>query len=386
MLNKHFGCCRLVYNKALAKKKELYEKDKTNISCYDLQNELPKLKEELIFLKEVNSQSLQNIIVNNLDKAFKNFFRRIKNNDKEKGFPKFKSKHSNNQSFTCPQNIKVNFQYNKLTIPKIKNIKTVFHREFTGIIKSCTISKTCTNKYYASILVEDNEDLPLKSIIEEKTSIGLDLGITHFLTTSTGIKINNPRFLKENLIHLKYLQRQLSKKVKGSNNRCKAKLRVALQHEKIVNMRKDFLNKLSSKLISENKTICIEDLNISGMLKNHNLAMSIQDVSWSEFVRQLKYKSEWNGKNLLQCGRFDATSKTCTCGCKNNELSLKDRTWQCKNCGLIHDRDVLAANNIKLFALDKSKQTRSERPEELVEMSTVVESMKQEASTSVSGR
>ena len=155
---------------------------------------------------------------------------------------------------------------------------------------------------------------------------------------------------------------------------------MVLQHEKITNKRKDFLNKLSSKIISENQTICIEDLNIQGMLKNPHLSQAISDVSWSEFIRQLKYKSEWCGKNLIQCGRFEATSKICSCGYKNNYLKLSDRNWVCKSCGTKHDRDILAANNIKLFALNKNNVLQSGlgQSKELVEVSTLVESMKQE--------
>jgi putative transposase len=349
LLSKHFGCVRLVYNLSLSKKKEAYELDKTSISVYDLMKELPKLKEseKYSFLKEVNSQSLQQVIKSNLDNAFKNFFRRVKDvSCKEKGFPKFKSKHEK-QSFMCPQGTKVNFEHGKLTLPKIRNIKCKFHREFTGSIRSCTISKTPTGKYYASILVEDYKELHNKPQVTEETSLGVDLGIAYFLTTSSGEKVENPKFLRNSLERLKVLQRRLSKKVKRSNRRNKARLKVALQHEKITNCRRDFLHKLSTKLISENQTICLEDLNISGMLKNHCLAQAISDVSWSEFVTQIKYKALWTGRNVLQIGRFEPSSKLCSCGVKNEELTLKDRSWTCESCGTQHDRDILAANNIK---------------------------------------
>jgi putative transposase len=384
LLSQHFGCVRLVYNLALSKKKEAYELDKTSVSTFDLIKELPKLKdsEKYSFLKEVNSQSLQQVIKSNLDSAFKNFFRRVKDvSCKEKGFPKFKSKHEN-QSFMCPQGTKVNFEHSKLCIPKIRNIKCKFHREFTGSVRSCTISKTPTGKYYVSILVEDHKELPSKLEINSKYSLGVDLGIAHFLTTSRGEKIENPKFLRNNLERLKVLQQRLSKKVKRSNNRNKARHIVALQHEKITNCRKDFLHKLSSKLVSENQTICLEDLNISGMLKNHCLAQAISDVSWSEFITMLKYKAEFYGRNVLQIGRFEPSSKLCSCGMKNEELTLKDRSWTCKSCGTQHDRDILVANNIKKFALRDYSTTRLEQPEEPVETSTLVESMKQEATTS----
>lgn len=362
MLNKTFGCCRLVYNISLAKKKELYERDKTNISIYDLVKDITLLKkqDEFSFLKEVNSQSLQNILADNLNSAFNNYFRRIKDSSiKGKGYPRFKSKHDSHQSFSCPitnNNIKINFQYNKLCIPKIRDIKVKIDRHFDGLIKSCTISKTCTEKFYVSILVENYLDLPLKNKIEVKTSIGLDLGIKHFCTLSDGTRVENPRFLKRNLIHLKDLQRNLSKKVKKSKNRNKARLLVARQHEKIANLRKDFLHKLSHSIVtnSENQTICIEDLNIKGMLKNHYLAQAISDVSWSEFVRQLKYKSEWYGKNLLQCGRYQPSSKQCGCGHIYNDLNLNDRLWTCPKCDITNDRDLLASRNIKRFCLENN--------------------------------
>jgi putative transposase len=374
---------------SLAKKKDLYENEKINISTYDLVRDITLLKkdEKYTFLKEVNTQSLQQVLIKNLDKAFKNFFRRVKNNDKEKGFPRFKSKHSKNQSFTCIQGVKLNFQYNKLTLPKIKNIKIKIDRKFEGIIKQAIISKTCTEKYFVAILVENHKDLPLKNKIEEKTSIGLDLGIKHFLTFDNGEKIENPNFLRKDLERLKIFQRRLSKKVKKSNNRNKQILIVARQHEKISNRRKDFLHKLSTNIIrnSENKTICIEDLNVSGMLKSHNLAMSIQDVSWSEFIRQLKYKAEWYGKNILQIGRFEASSKTCSCGHKNDDLKLSNRTWMCKECKAEHDRDVLAANNIKKFALEKHNVLQSglEQPKVPVEMLSLDKSVKQEMSKDI---
>ncbi len=203
-------------------------------------------------------------------------------------------------------------------------------------------------KYFVSILVDDGKELPKKVKIEK--AIGIDLGIKTFATISTGEKIDNPRHLNKSLGRLKVLQRRLSKKQKGSKNSIKAKQKVALLSEKISNQRKDFLHKLSTRLVSENQAICLEDLNVSGMMKNHNLARHIQDCGWSEFVRQLEYKSEWSGKHIFKIGRFQPSSKICSCGAINHDLKLSDRVWTCKVCGLTHDRDILASQNILKFS------------------------------------
>ena len=301
------------------------------------------------WLSEVNAQSLQASLIN-LEKAFIRFFKH------KNGFPNFKKK-CNQQSFQIPQRGYVD---DKLYIPKFpEGIKINLSREFKGETKTFTIKKTTTNKYFVSILVDDGKYLPNKKPIKEKTTIGIDVGIKDFCVLSNGERIENPKHLRNNLLKLKVLQRRASKKTKGSNNRKKANLKVALFHEKIKNRRKDFLHKLSSKLIRENQSIAIEDLNIKGMIQNHKLAQSISDVSWSEFFRQLEYKSDWYGKNLIKIGRFDASSKTCSCGEVNNELILSDREWTCKVCGLIHDRDLLASQNIKHFALLKDNLDRA---------------------------
>jgi putative transposase len=210
--------------------------------------------------------------------------------------------------------------------------------------------------------------------MEIKTPVGIDLGITSFATLSTGEKIDNPRHLKTELLRLKRLQRAASRKKKGSNNHTKANLKVALLHEKIANQRKDFLNKVSTRLIRDNQTdtICVETLSIKNMVKNHKLAQAISDVSWSEFVRQLEYKGKWYGKNIIKIDRFYASSKTCSnCGNKLDQLDLSVRQWTCSNCGESHDRDVNAAINIMKSGMGS--------PEVPVEMSAIAESMKQES-------
>ena len=346
LLNKHFGSTRFIYNWALDKKIKIYETDKKSISRFELQKEIVTLKstKETEWLKEINSQSLQESLIH-LDKAFTRFFR------EKKGFPKFKSKH-NKQSFSCPQNIKVNFETNKVTLPKIGEIKTVFSREFKGKIKTCTISKTTTNKFFISILVDNSEELPNKVKIKEETTIGIDLGIKDFAVLSNGEKIENPKFLRREEKRLKFLQKRASKKQKGSKNRKKANLKVAKLHEKIKNRREDFLHKITTKLIRENQTICLEDLNVKGMMQNHTLAKSIAEVSWNKFNTYLNYKAKWYGKNIVYIGRFDASSKICNnCGNVNRELTLNNRHWKCKQCSVEHDRDINASINIKKFGL-----------------------------------
>ena len=338
LIAKHIGCSRFVYNLALETKISAYLGSKHNFSPFDLVKQLPELKKECEWLKEVNSQSLQQSI-QNMDIAFKKFF-------KGAGFPKYKSKHKGKQSFSIPQNVSVNG--NKLMIPKFKKgIEIVLHREIKGDIKSATISVTPTGKYFVSILVDTNTETPIKALIKEETTIGIDLGIKDFAVTSNGEVFKNPKNLRKAQSKLKYTQRKYSK-----NKGKRTKKRLALLHEKVVNKRKDFLHKVSTKLIRENQTIALETLAVSNMVKNHNLAQAINDVSWSTFVTMLEYKADWYGKNILRIGRFAPSSKTCSCcGNINKELTLKDRSWTCPKCNSVLDRDVNASINIKSFAL-----------------------------------
>ena len=342
-LNQHFGCVRVVYNWGLETKVKEYQKTGNALSCFDLVSKLTKeLKREKEWLKDVNSQSLQNALFN-LDNAFTKFFR------KTAKFPKFRSKYGK-QSFQCPQFVKIDFENNRIKLPKITSIKAVLHRDFIGKIKTVTVSKTPTNKFFVSILIDDGVKLPIPVTPIKSKSIGVDLGIKTFATLSTGKKVENPRYLIKSEKKLQRKQRQFSKKKKNSNNRAKARIDVALVHEKVANQRKDFLHKLSKKLIDKNQAVCLEDLNVSGMQRNHKLAKHISDVGWRTFRTFCEYKAEWYGKTVCIIGRFDPSSKMCdSCGVINKKLKLSMRTWKC-TCGVTHDRDVLAARNILNFA------------------------------------
>jgi putative transposase len=373
---KHFGACRFVYNWALEQKIKSYNSDEVSLSCYMLNKKLPALKIDFPWLKEVNSQSLQQAN-NNLDAAFTRFFR------EKKGFPKFKSKKNPLQSFQAPQHCAVDFVNGVLSLPKMKGIKTVFHRFFEGTIKTVTVSVTSTKKYFASILVDDGKEQPKIQPFNSTNIVGLDVGISSFVVLSTGEKIDNPKYFRSSETRLAVLQRRMSRKKKGSKNFQKAKLKVAKRYEMIANQRSDFLNKLSCKIASENQALAIEGLNVSGMLKNHRLAKSISDCSWSEFFRMLTYKTAKVGKTVLKIGRFDPSSKIChVCGNINRDLTLADREWICSECHTCHDRDVNAAINIKKFALQEQNLVGvagAERAEEPVDSLPLGRGMKQEA-------
>ena len=367
LINKHIGSCRFVYNLALETKQIAYAGNKTNLTCFDIMKQLPELKKECEWLKEINSQSLQQSITH-LDNAFTMFFKG------QADFPNFKKK-SARQSFNIPQNVLLDVENSKLIIPKFKEgIDVILHRAIKGTIRQATISKTPTGKYFVSILVENNIGNPTKADITIDNSIGVDLGLKSFLITSKGEEISNPKFYKKAESKLKYLQRKYSK-----HHGKRTKYKLALLHEYIANQRKDYLNKISTKLIRENQTICLEDLNIKGMVQNHKLAQSISDVGWGMFVEMLKYKAEWYGNNILQIGRFEPSSKTChVCGNINKELTLSDREWTCKNCNTLHDRDINAAINIKNFALRNYLSTEH-RQENHDELPTLVGVMTHEA-------
>jgi putative transposase len=290
-------------------------------------------------------------------------------------FPNFK-KRSGKQSFLCPQNITI--ENGRLSIPKFKKgINIVLHREIKGIIKRATLSKTPAGKYFVSILIETKEVIPAKNIIDTKTAVGIDLGIKTFAVLSDGTEFENQKYLKQSLERLKILQRRVSRKVKGGSNRKKSVKRLTTLHEKITNQRKDFLHKVTDAITKQYDTVCVEDLAVSNMLKNHKLSQSISDVGWGIFGTLLKYKAEWRGNNILEVGRFEPSSKLPnTCGYINKELTLKDRTWTCPKCSEIVFRDINAAINIKNFAL--LKHSGMERTVEPAELPTLIGALNQE--------
>ena len=342
-----------MYNYAISRKIQHYKQTSKTLSRYEIQAEIPGLKkqESTEWLKEVNSQSLQAVLLH-VETAYTKFF------SKSGGFPKFKNKKSK-QSFEIPTNLEVDFENGIIEIPKFKEpIKTVFHRQFLGEIRTCHIKRSNTNKYFVSILVDDGKELPSKPEITKATAIGIDVGIKSFAVTSEGEEIANPRHFVTCQRRLASVQRSFSRKIKSkkkgdplSINAEKQKVKLQLLHEHVANQRKDFLHKVTTRLIRENQTICIEDLNVKGMMKNRKLSKHIGDAGWGMFFQFLRYKSDWYGSNIVSIGRFEPSSKTCSkCGYIKHDLTLKDRTWVCPVCGEHHDRDVNAAINIRDFS------------------------------------
>jgi putative transposase len=370
LLNKHFGCVRFVYNLALETKQTAYAGNKKSLSYNDMSAQLTDLKKECDFLKEVNSQCLQ-MALRNLDNSFQRFFKA------QSAFPNFKKK-SNKQSFQLPQSVKVDFKNSCIDLPKFKQpIKAILHRPFNGEVKTVTISKTPTNKYFVSILVDNKIELPKP--IKSKNAVGIDVGIKTFAVCSDGTEYANPKNLARAEVKLKWMQRQLSKKVRGSVRRNIWRSRIAKQYERVSNQRKDFLHKATNEITNRFDLIILEDLNIKGMttrckpkqdengkyLPNGQSAKSglnkaITDCGWNMFENMLKYKSEWKGKKIKYIGRFEPSSKICSnCGVKNDELTLRDREWTCENCNTKHDRDKNAAKNILSFGLRDSGMERA---------------------------
>ena len=349
LIEKHFGCARFTYNWALALQQKYYDEHKKSLSRKDIQDQLVSMKkqEQYSWLNEVNSQTLLSGLLH-VYTAFGNFFKgRAK-------FPKFKSKKIPQRSYQCPQHGSVDFEKGTLNLPKLKGIKAVFSRQFDGKIKTVTISKTATGKYYASILVETNQAKVTASIIESDKTIGIDLGLNHLLIQSDGQKIENPKYLRQAQKRLAIQQKIFARKKKESKNYQRQKLNVACIYEKVRLQRLDLHHKLTHHLICENQatTYAVEDLGIKNMVRNRKLAKSISDVAWGQFLTILQYKAKWFGKNILQIGRFVPSSKVCSCcGYTMTKLPLSIREWQCPDCETVHDRDLNASLNIRNFAL-----------------------------------
>lgn len=344
---KHIDMCishaRYTYNYFLNLKIEAYQKDKTSLSYYDMDKLLTELRnsEDKKWLQE-SPRACLSYALKNLDTAYKNFFRT------KKGFPKFKSRFDPHQSYQVFA-VKINPSFDRVNIPKCKNLKLRGLVPFEGDIKLTTITRTATGKYFISFTVKDNKVLPPKVEIHLDTAVGIDIGVKDFVTLSDGTKIANPKFLDKDLKKLGRAQRALSRKQKGSKNRAKARLKVAKIHENIKNRRDNFQHVVSKQILLRYDTICIEDLNVKGMIANHNLARAISQTAFSNFARIVEYKAEWMGKNFTKVGRFYPSSKNChVCGEKNFKLKLSDRVWTCATCLTEHDRDDNAAKNIKL--------------------------------------
>lgn len=342
LLSQHFGCARWWWNYALNKSIETYKETGKSLGQSALNAFLPKLKkaEETVWLSECYSQVLQATTLN-LTTAYKNFFAG------RARFPRYKSKHGK-QSIQYPQNVKVFEEFVQLP-GKVGKVKAKLHRNIEGTIKTVTVSLDPSGKFFASILTEVEGELPKTST--DGRVIGIDLGLTHFAITSDGKKVskyNNPRHLAKHEKNLKRKQQKVVKKQKGSNSRNKARSTVAKVYDRVTKSRQDFLHKLSRKLVNENQVVVVENLNVKGMVRNHNLAKAISDVGWGTFANFLAYKLEKKGGKLVEIDRWFPSSKLCSnCYYQIDKLSLDVREWTCPHCGNRHDRDGNAATNIR---------------------------------------
>lgn len=352
LLLKFFGCTRYVYNWGLNLKTSAYKENGIKIGYSELAKELVNVKKqsEYEWLNECPGVSLQQSL-RCLDNAFTMFFR------KNGKYPKFKSKKHSKDSAKFIQSVHFDFENWVVKLPKLGKVKLCKNRTFnqsTCKQGTCTVSRDHCGTYWCVIMVDDLQPKPTKAKLVKDNAVGIDLGIKDYAILSNGTKFTNPKHLEQAMRKLAWLQRDFSRTKKGSKNHEKMRVKVAKCYRSISNQRNDFLHKLSTHLVRNYDTICLEDLNVKGMEQNHHLARAIQGAAWSEFVRQLEYKSEWYGKNVLFIGRFEPSSKLChKCGYINRELKLSDREWVCPVCGEHLDRDINAAINIKEIAFDK---------------------------------
>lgn len=338
LINQTLGCCRFIYNKGLAMRNDAFANGQ-KIGYTQTSTMLTELKKQegFVFLKDVDSIALQQSL-RDLDRGFKNFF------EKRARHPQFKSKHNNHQSYrTINQGYNIRIVGKYIKLPKLGYVKIRQSME-VGHINNVTIERTPTGKYFVALNVDFEPELrPNNGYM-----VGIDVGIKEFYSDSNGNVVNNPKYLEKSMHKLIREQRRLSRKQKNSNNRNKQRIRVAKVHEKITNQRNDFLQKQSTMLVSENQTICIEDLNIKGMICNHTLAKAIASVSWSEFFSMLEYKAKWYGNDIIKVPTMYPSSQTCSCcGYKNHLVkNLAIRSWECPQCHTKHDRDTNASINI----------------------------------------
>ena len=334
--------CQRLYNVTLEQRINIYRQRKETTSCYSQINQPPELRAEFPEYQAVGSQVLQDVI-ERLDKAYKAFFRRVKSESGKVGFPRFKSI-DRYDSFTLKQTgWKLDGRY--LTISNVGRFKLRLSRPIEGDIKTVTIRREFTGKWYACFSCDK---VPERKLEPSANMVGIDVGIKSFCVDSSDNRVASPSYLRHAEKMIRIRQRTLSRRVKGSQGRKDARLLVAKAHEKVANQRSHFLHGIANHYITNYGVICIEDLNIKGMSKNHHLAKSINDASWGKFFEILSYKAEEAGRVVIKVPRFEPTSKTCSeCGAINQELTLNDRQWVCKSCGVLHDRDFNAAKNIR---------------------------------------